>query len=53
MRMPEDHAVALAQVIILERSLMRLGEPGGLQRPEIVSPVVPAVQPGPRTPFRP
>lgn len=28
-----------------------LGEPGGLQRPEIVPPWSPAVQPGPRTPF--
>lgn len=38
MRMPEDHAAARARVIILEHSLMRLGEPGGLQRPEIVPP---------------
>lgn len=35
----------LAQVIILERSLMRLGEPGGLQRPEIVPPWSPRSSP--------
>lgn len=35
----------LAQVIILERSLMRLGEPGGLQQPEIVPPWPPRSSP--------
>lgn len=42
----------LAQVIILERSLMRLGEPGGLQRPEIVPPWPPRSSPARGPPSR-
>lgn len=42
----------LVQVIILERSLMRLGEPGGLQRPEIVPPWPPRSSPARGPPSR-
>lgn len=40
-----------ARVIIPERSLMRLGEPGGLQRPEIVPPWPPRSSPVRGPPF--